>query len=212
MLCTTSSTGGAETVWGKHLQTTPSAGDQSHPSKGSPLSQRQRLGLLGCGWGDRRAGVCLQHTPLAGPTGPETVLECRARAALAGTNAGIGAQPHTSVQKTTVCPRYSGLRMDRPNGPRGRFVDNGPRAATKRWFFLGIPVLVLVTALTLILAVPTGRETLWRMWCEATQDWCLGVRSTLAGFPRRTASFCCSLRSKLRPGETTTRSGFILFW
>jgi len=68
-------------------------------------------------------------------------------------------------------------------------VGSGPRAAIRRRLFLGIPALVLVTALTLVLAVPTGRETLWRMWCEATQDWCLGVPVDSRGQPAEDGEF-----------------------
>ncbi len=68
-------------------------------------------------------------------------------------------------------------------------MGSGPRAATRRRLFLGIPALVLVTALTLVLAVPTGRETLWRMWCEATQDWCLGVPVDSRGQPAEDGEF-----------------------
>ncbi|HLU95908.1 MAG TPA: SGNH/GDSL hydrolase family protein [Thermobifida alba] len=64
-------------------------------------------------------------------------------------------------------------------------MGNGARASatTRRRLFLGVPAVVLTAVLAVVLAVPTGREAAWRMWCEATRDWCLGVPVDSRGEP-----------------------------
>ena len=200
VLCTTSSTRDAETVWRKHLQPRPDGGFRPHLGVGCLLAGQGSPGVLWCGREGCRFEVCRRDTPgLSRTRNGDSSPPFRAGWSLPPKCGEIS----QSARKTPAVPRYSLLRTDRPDGPRGRFVGSGPRAATRRRLFLGIPALVLVTALTLVLAVPTGRETLWRMWCEAT-----GLVPGGAGRPadslRRTASFCC-FQSRQHWG-TITRS------
>lgn len=52
-----------------------------------------------------------------------------------------------------------------------------------RRLLLGVPAALLVVTLVVLLAVPGSRDTMWRMWCEATQSWCTGVPVDSGGRP-----------------------------
>lgn len=64
-------------------------------------------------------------------------------------------------------------------------MGNGERASvfTVRRLLLGVPALLLAAALVTLVAVPDGRQAAWRLWCEATRDWCLGVPVDSRGRP-----------------------------